>query len=438
MNIQQIWRLTKKTIKEGGLGVLVSTAIVKFLSFFPSIFIARILTKEDMAMLSYCDNIMSYIIAFAGLDMTTSLLRYCKGGKKDAEYYRFAMKMGIITNLIISLIVAIGVYIVGVKYEKAEIILFAMLLTACFQYIFDTNRMYIRTQLRFNFYNVLNIIYSCFSLVFIILLTKHFYLKGTIIARYISLLIVIVMSFIYIKKKSHQEKGINLKKEEKYGYIKFSIISLVTTAFSTLMPLNETFLVNNLITKSSEIADYKVAMALPYNLIFIASALLVYFAPIFAKHENDNKWIRKNSVLVGSLLLGIYFILTVVMFIGAPFFIDLLYGNKYANVIPLVNILTIVCGINAGIRMTPLNILYAIGKVKFSAINAAVTCVMQFVLDYYFIKLNGIHGVAVAGIFTYLLSGVSFWIYLFIVTKTDSEDSKIEWKNKKTNHKNTN
>lgn len=426
MSTQQIWKVAKKTIKGGGLGVLVSTAIVKFISFFPSIFIARILSKEDMAILSYCDNIMSYIIVFAGLDMTTSLLRYCKGGKKDEEYYRFAMKMGIITNLIISFIVAVGVYIVGLRYEQAEIILFAMMLTACFQYIFDTNRMYIRTQLRFNSYNALNIIYSCLSLIFIILLTKYFYLKGTIIARYISILIVIVVSYIYIQKELHQEKERNLKRKEKYGYIKFSIISLVTTAFSTLMPLNETFLVNNLITKSSEIADYKVAMALPYNLIFIASALLVYFAPIFAKHENDNKWIRKNSVLVGSLLLGIYFILTLVMFIGAPFFIDLLYGKKYANVIPLVNVLTIACGINAGIRMTPLNILYAIGKVKFNAINVAVTCGMQFVLDYYFIKLNGIQGVAIAGIFTYLLSGVAFWVYLFCKTKADLESSKIE------------
>lgn len=68
-------------------------------------------------------------------------------------------------------------------------------------------------------------------------------------------------------------------------------------------------------------------------------------------------------------------------------------------------------GLNAGIRMVPMNMLLAIRKYKFNLVMSIVAFFLQIGLDWYFISTKGIIGVAYGTTGVYLVTGIIYWVY---------------------------
>lgn len=73
-------------------------------------------------------------------------------------------------------------------------------------------------------------------------------------------------------------------------------------------------------------------------------------------------------------------------------------------------------GINAGIRMVPMNMLIAIGKYRFNLFMSMIALFFQTVMDWIFINKYGIIGVVYGGIGVYVLTGFMYWIYFVYST----------------------
>ena len=62
-------------LQGGFFHIFVGNTLVKMIGFISSIVIVRLVDKNDYAYLSYADNLYTYVISFAGLGMTSSILK---------------------------------------------------------------------------------------------------------------------------------------------------------------------------------------------------------------------------------------------------------------------------------------------------------------------------------------------------------------------------
>ena len=72
----KILEILNKLKNKGAFSILLGTLSSKFVAFFASIFVVRLLTKEQYGQLSYFENIYSYFYIFVGLGLANSILRY--------------------------------------------------------------------------------------------------------------------------------------------------------------------------------------------------------------------------------------------------------------------------------------------------------------------------------------------------------------------------
>ena len=65
----------KKMGNSGFLHIIVSSSLVKVVSFISAIFLPRLLSKSDYGILTYVDNIRNYIIMINGLGIANATIR---------------------------------------------------------------------------------------------------------------------------------------------------------------------------------------------------------------------------------------------------------------------------------------------------------------------------------------------------------------------------
>ncbi len=182
------------------------------------------------------------------------------------------------------------------------------------------------------------------------------------------------------------------------------------------MPVNESFLVNNLIRDTTVSANFKVANLIPQQITFVTSSIVIYYFPLFAQMK-DRKEIWEKSRQAGLLTLFVISGICMIGIVVSPVFIRIVYGNQYGDITGIMVLLWIAHSMNAGIRMFPMNILPALGYTKFNLLMSVSACLIHFAIDYFCIKRWGISGAALAGILVYSMTGICYWLYLRDKTK---------------------
>ncbi|MBM6804453.1 oligosaccharide flippase family protein, partial [Mediterraneibacter glycyrrhizinilyticus] len=128
-----------KTIKEklqsliagGFFHIFIGNTLVKMIAFVSSIVIVRLVNKNDYAYLTYADNLYNYAISFAGLGMSSAILKYCATAaskEEDKAYFNFAMKYGTIFEALLSLIVVGYVTFSAIPFPEAKPIVYVLVL----------------------------------------------------------------------------------------------------------------------------------------------------------------------------------------------------------------------------------------------------------------------------------------------------------------------
>ena len=138
----QILKCKLKELFRGGFfHIFVGNTLVKMIAFISSIVIVRLVNKNDYAYLTYADNLYNYVISFAGLGMTSSILKYCASAKsqeEDKAYFAFAMKYGTLFETILSLIVVAYVTFSVIPFPEAKDIVYVLVLYPTLNNIINT------------------------------------------------------------------------------------------------------------------------------------------------------------------------------------------------------------------------------------------------------------------------------------------------------------
>lgn len=420
--IDKLISAVKSLLSKGFFHIVIGNTLVKCVSLCSAILLPRILVPESIyGMLGTVDNVNSYLILINGIGLANSVLRYC--AMKDTleektAVFRFCLKFGVIADGLIILIfvplLLFSTLFSGGNYGASKYYILVACLIPLMTYIQEIAMLYMRANLMNKAYAKISVVYTVLYAGFQVLLAWLCSLNGVFIGRYIALSITVLVCFwILFHNKVISKESTVLSRKEKKDIILYGMGAMVSNAFSLIMPYNETLVVNLVLKNLESTAYYKAASMIPSNLQFIATSVVVFIFPYFAKKTGEWTWIRKNSALVILGMLGIMLPIMAVGYFLTPKLILWIYGANYSPAIDIMKPMWIAFGINAIIRIPLGNILAALGELKFNIILSAFISVLHFILDYLFISTMGIGGAAYALMISYGVSSLCSVVYLF-------------------------
>ena len=419
--IEKLRSAVKSLLSKGFFHIFIGNTLVKCVSLCSAILLPRILVPESIyGMLGTVDNVNSYLILMNGLGLANSVLRYC--AMKDTleektAVFRFCLKFGLIADGLILLIylplLMFSTVFSGGNYGAAKIYILVASLIPLLTYVQEIAMLYMRANLMNKSYSKISVLYTILYAGFQVLLALICTLNGVFIGRYIALSATAAICFwmLYRNKVLSKEPTI-LSRKEKQGIVLYGMGTMVSNAFSLIMPYNETLVVNLVLQDLNSTAYYKAASMIPSNLQFVATSVVVFIFPYFAKKTGQWEWVRKKSLLV---VLGMLAIMVPIMAVGyllTPQLIGWIYGANYSPAIDIMKPMWLAFGINAIIRIPLGNILAALGKLRFNIILSVFISLLHLGLDYLFISHMGIGGAAYALMIAYAISSVCSVIYI--------------------------
>lgn len=425
--IQKIRKRLAALIKGGFLHILTGSILSKAITMLSGIVIARMIDKSEYAYLSYADNLYAYLPLLTGLGLSSALLKYC-GVKNDMyhekAYFSYAATYGTAFELTISLLLCIAVTFVDIPYPRARMYMWMLCLYPPLSHLYSVLAMYIRTQYENRRYALGGIMQSVAVCIFSIVFLLVFGITGIVAARYAATLLVLVYLGVFVHRKFKGVSKATLSKEERKRFLGMGLSLMTANLFSGMMPINEAFLVNNIIKDEIITANFRVAGMFPSMLLLFAGALTVYYFPIVSQ-MTDWAAIRKSIIHIGIFAFVFLGVIAAIGVVLTPLTIRLLYGEKYLDAIPMTYMLWGMRAMNCCIRIVPMNLLPAIGKTKFNAWVTGISCLVQIAIDYCMINAIGILGVAWGAIIVYGISGAASWIYILRACKKNITKASV-------------
>jgi len=398
-SIKTIW-------KKGLIHILTGTFIIKLISFFGSIFLVRVLNKQDYGVLGYLENIYGYVFIFAGIGVSNAILRYVVLGKDRQEKYIFfsyAYKMGFFVNciLVIIAIVMCFFYPHPEVYQNSGWLLYILLLSLPFQYITDNVLCNERAMFANQRYAFFSLLLSASIIVGKIISGTLFGIVGVVFCQGATYFVMALFFLFSTKHKYYQDlKGGAIEAEQRKEMNVYSFQYMITNGLWAIFMLNDTFLLGRY-CRPEILAEYKVAYTIPGSVTLISTAIGIFVAPYFVKNENDTDWIKynfKRAYIINALFVGLVCVGIAVL--SKPI-IWILYGNQYLGISNIMRILLLAAFLNCGLRYTVANILAAMGKVKYNMIVSTIGILLQLGLNIKIVPVYGAVGVATTSCIVY-------------------------------------
>lgn len=405
--------------KKGAFYIFAGSFLTKFVVFFGSMFIVRVLTKNEYGQLTYMENLYGWIYIIAGLGLTNAILRYvvlAEDIQQKYNIFQYSIRQSIKYNIVI-LLCFLGlnqVYPHPSSFENLNLLMSVMLVMMPFQYLLDSDLALERAMFNNKRYALL----AFFSSV-ILIWAKYLGANLEGVFGVVSFGLISNMAFglgFYFlghRKYFTGLKYVPLEKRLKTEMRFYSLQYMITNGVWTIFMLSDVFLLGKLCDDPTILAEYKVAYIWPGNLSIVCAAIGIFVGPYFVKNENNISWVRTNYKKVWLCTMGLVFCVAGLMILFAKPLIILYAGRSYISVSPLLQLLTIAAFINNGLRYTTANILAAMGQVKYNMIVSISGIILQVSMNCLMIPRFGAYGVAYTSMGVYLFMAVVLYLVFY-------------------------
>lgn len=404
--------------KDGALHIFAGNFLTKFIAFFGSMFLSRLLSKNDLGVLSYIENISSYVYIIAGLGLYNGYLRYgilSETIERKYSLFHFITSRSLLIDIVV-VIVAILVsqfYNYEGNFATASTLIPVMLLSIPFQDQVNILQMNERVMFNNRGYAYISLLYGGVLIISKIIAAYYGGVKLVVYTFVISNAILAIVLYIQRKNtyfpfsKNRLSEFVANKKE----ILKYSLQYMVTNGLWSFFMLVDIFLIGFILKKPELVADFKIAYAFPANLTIISVGIGLYVVPRFVKNENDSLWVSREYKKVLSyttIFMGIISI--AICFAAKP--LIWLFGPQYYNVIPLMRLLIVGSFIDTSLRYTTANLLAAMGKIKYNMLVSFCGFTVKTIMNIVLLPRLGLYAIAISSIFIQFVMTVVL-IYIF-------------------------
>lgn len=402
--------------RAGAFYITAGSFLTKFVSFFASIFIVRVLSKADYGVLGYMENISAYLYILLGFGLAQSILRYVVLADSTDEkygYYKFALKRGSLINvaLVAAALLICFLYPFPDQFDSARYLLPILILALPFHFLTDCCSYALRAMFDNKVYAI-----AAFMLATVLIYGKFFMAKtGGLTGAVVSQLIVYMLGatlLLRLVRNRHFKQALAspLAKDSKHDVTLYSIQCMITNGVWSMFMLNDVFLLGLLTSDPIAVAEYKVAYVLPANIAIICSSIGIFVAPYFIKKEADKEWVwsrYKKVLLLSSVLMGA---VAALLILFAEPVITLLYGEQYRSAGSLMRLLLLASFVNSALRYTTANLLSAMGKIRINMCVSIMGVIAQVCCNVFMIPMLGAKGLAYTSIAVYSAMALALFV----------------------------
>lgn len=402
----------------GFFHIIISSTLVKIVSFISAMFLPRIISdKADYGLLSYVDNIRSYILMINGLGISYAIMRYCakeSNEKRRWGYFVTIMRYGVFIDVFIVLGTVFFAFITPETIVgQRELIIYAAA-TPIFFLLFDGIQLYLRSCLKNKEYSALSFSYSIIMVLFQIAAALAYGVTGVVWIRYVAITLAALYGVYLIKKTRtysviYEKPSVDVFKEIKL----FGFIMLLSNATSSIMALNETQLLASVTKDAAMVAEYKVATYIFFIATFLSQSITVFIFPYFVKNIENKNWIWKSYKKVMKYNALIMVILHIGLWILVEPFTYFVFGEQYAGSIPFMKLLLIASFGQTVFRSITGNVLAAVGGERFNLLINCISIVVHISVAWGAMKIVGVYGIVIGSIAVYYLSSIPMIIFLY-------------------------
>lgn len=426
--LNKIYNKTRKAFNTGFFHIFSSSVLRNILSFVAGIILVRIIPKDIYGTYSYANNIVSYFMLFSGLGIVSAIFQVCCEKREDGnipqEIFNYGVSWGYSINLVLSLLIVLYSFLFNGNVSGAEKYLVFLSFLPMVNILYELLTIYYRSKSDNKRYAIINIISATLTFILSITGSLIFGVWGMIISNYLTPILTFAiarMRFGYNYSFKFQ-----IDKKIEIDIWKLAITSMAANAISSIMYMIDISMVGMYLRDGSQVATYKIAATIPSALYFLTSTIVTYIYPYFAEHKDDMVWTkyRAKQTLVGcSVLFGA---ICFSLFILAYPIIIIVFGNQYADAVPVFKILIIAFFFQSSFRGICGNLLVTQRKVKFNLIESILTGIVNIIGDYVLIQKYGAVGVAISTLIVMIFSGILATTYYFFVL---NKKSRIAEKN---------
>ena len=410
-------------LKQGILRTLSANAINKIVGMISSMVITRLLTPKEYGIWSYTLNIYSYLTLVTGFGLISGALQFGteNHGEGDAfKYYRYCIKNGLLIDTILIFIVGLGICFFTLPIEGAKQYVVAILPILLFEYTLVIGQSVLRSQNRIKEYaNVLN-----FNTITIAIGTcggAIYGVNGVLAGRYLANIISFIYETRLLKNDVLEIKQADfLKNQEKRQLWRYSLYTGASSAMNCLVYSLDITFIAALIKDATEVGIYRVGTLIPNALQFIPSSVVVAILPTIIYNRNDIQWVRTNvkKVFLGLTVCNV--IISGAVIFLSPLIIRIVSGSKYIASVPVLRILTLGYFFSGTFRGLSVNLLAAFRRVKFGLFISVVSCITDFVFNYFCIMKYGMIGAAYATFLVDIITAAISFVYVVVLLKKGS------------------
>ena len=390
-------------IKRGGIIIFLSTFLGKFSMAFLSIAIVRLVSVDEFSEITYVMSFFAILLVFSGLGGNYSLMRFGSITKSFIErkyLYRYTLNFGTKYASILALIVVLCTLIFIDSWQtKYLMILMTFALISYFR--LEVMRSYFRIIDINKLFAKVNVYFSLFLLILTVLLTYLFNVYGYFIALGISPLIIFLL--FKGKIKGTRDGSVDVNKRDFWSYgTHTSVSAIANQIIFSIAPL----LIASFSDDSKEIAIFKVATIIPFNLLTLPGILMQTDFTILARNSESPEYLLKYYFNYLKVILPISLVVFSGLIYWGDWIIVFLFGEAYVESVPLYTVFMCATFVTYLLRNPLGNILLAVGKAKWNGYNTYVFCFFYIVVSYLLYPILGLNSLVYTLATTFVLSGI--------------------------------
>lgn len=397
---------------------------MKVVSFLSALLTVRLLGKVQMGYFSLPSSILSIVLIFNGLCMSTASLRFCSIAETESEkkgYLRFAMRAGLLFDIALVLVAAVVLYFLNAAHvyplTPVQVRLTAGLALVPFlAFAFDMIQNFLRSECDNRNYSKTSVLFTgafgVFQVLFVLLLQVY----GLVAGRYFAYFLSIFVGLLMLRgKPMAKAENTPLSRGVRRDMLRYGFSASVASGLSLIMPQIEVLIVNYFVHDMGERGLFSTASTAPQSIQFLAQAVIIFIFPYFARNYQNPTWIRRNYT---KLMLGMSAGMGLVAAAGialTPLIVRVVFGKDFDTPaeIEMMRIFWAAFAINSALKMPVGNILAALGEVKFNTINAFISTVLQTAICWVMVGHFKLAGAAWGLLCGYLISSVIGIVYLY-------------------------
>lgn len=375
--------------KQSGIWVATSYLVAKVSALLLTLFIARMLSKEDFGAVMYGLNYLGFFLPFLGMGSSHGTLRQASitsDPRQREEIIRYSFTYGFLYNILLNIIMLILAFFIFGKGNQLWLVgVFSFRLLGFF--LLDQAKAEIRGSQNNKKFGQLDMVTNLFFLFSAILLTYLWGVKGYIIS--LCLAPFLVLLFHQFKGSWAMPSGEDFKTKE---FWKFCFSMALTSQLSEMIFLLDVFFIGIFIDNTA-VAHYRIYSIIPFNLFFLGALFFQTAYPKLCEYSKDQEF--QNHFLLNFWKLMIPL---VVMMIGVSYIwgteILKFFGNNYYQNTAVFHILMMASGLVLLLRIPFGYLLASRGKAKYNLFSAAISIISILVFIKPVIFHYGLVGVA--------------------------------------------